>query len=127
MQRLAELRAEKAMINGSIHLLELEIRRLLERKPCQDSLVVRLGKLREDNTVLIRELELYKHVDPRMVEQKRKEIITWRAEAERWNNNVAVLESWLHRAFDIDEQQIRFLRRSCYGTDHVDNGPLGEP
>lgn len=127
--RLAMLGTEESMINASIQRLELEVKELSEKEPDPNhtkQLIVRLENLRKDVIVLNRELEAYKDVDPRKVEQKREEIIAMRAEAERWTNNIAILESWLRRAFGIDEQRMDYLRKSCYGTDHIKEEALGE-
>ncbi|KAL8936624.1 MAG: hypothetical protein Q9211_004098 [Gyalolechia sp. 1 TL-2023] len=121
--RLAMRGTENSMINGSIQRLKFEVQELSEKEACPTStkqLMVRLEKLRKDVVVLKQELEAYKDVDPRKVEQKREEIIAMRAEAERWTNNVAILESWLRREFGIDEQQMDHLRRSSYGTELVE-------
>lgn len=129
IRKIATLRTEQVMIHGSIRQLGLEIEKLSDRGPDQNStkqLIVRLEELRSDNAVLSHELEAYKHVDPRMVQQKREEITTWKAEAERWSNNIAILESWLRRAFAIDEQQMEGLRRSCYGMDHMEDDARGK-
>ncbi|KAL8938941.1 MAG: hypothetical protein Q9216_003627 [Gyalolechia sp. 2 TL-2023] len=123
--RLAMLGAEKSMINGSIERLKLEIQELSEKDPRQhptQQLIAQLETLRKDVVVLKHELEAYKDVDPRKVEQKREKIIAMQAEAERWTNNIAILECWLRRAFDIDERQMDYLRRSSYGTGCFEDG-----
>ncbi|KAL8714265.1 MAG: hypothetical protein Q9225_006624 [Loekoesia sp. 1 TL-2023] len=121
--KLALLNTEKMMINASIRDLEVEVKLASEPTSCEKSstqLITRLETLRRDIIVLMHELEKYKDVDPCRTKKKREDIVAMKAKAERWTNNIEILEGWVCRALGIGYQQLDCLRRECYGPDYVE-------
>lgn len=125
--KLAMLNTEKKMINASIRDLEVKVK--LASESCEKSstqLITRLETLSKDIIVLKHELENYKDVDPRRTEKKREDIDAMKAKAERWTNNIEILEGWVCRALGIGHQQLDCLRRECYGPEYMEGEALEE-
>ncbi|KAL9597787.1 MAG: hypothetical protein Q9219_004914 [cf. Caloplaca sp. 3 TL-2023] len=123
------MQVEETMISTSIQRLQAEIQTALDLGPGENTtkeLLTRLETLREDVMVLKHELEALGDADPRTVDTKREETAAFKAEAERWTDNIMILEGWLRQRFGIDDRQLDRLRRECYGAEYVEGEALGK-
>lgn len=75
---------------------------------------------------LRKELETYKDADPGEVARKRKEVEGFRSGAERWTDNLMLVEGYLGRLLGGDREGMEALRRSVYGDEYVEGEGLAE-
>lgn len=118
---LAKLQLGKMTVDSSVRILEAEIGMLFHSRVNENtmSMLVALREtLQEDVTVLMHSVQAYKDVDPQCVTLTRMEIEGLRREAERWTNNIDVLEAWICKIHDSDAEQLDRLRRELYGAEY---------
>ncbi|KAL9020423.1 MAG: hypothetical protein Q9185_002298 [Variospora sp. 1 TL-2023] len=124
---LAKLRSEKMTVHASIHDLEAQIEMTSRSRPNGNSVGILHAlteTLQEDIAALRHHVEAYKDADPRCVEEKREGTEAMRFQAERWTNNIEILEGWLCEV--IGTEQMDRLREECYGADYVEGEGLGD-
>ncbi|KAL8656854.1 MAG: hypothetical protein Q9226_002503 [Calogaya cf. arnoldii] len=126
---LLELRSEKLLLDASLMSLQTAVDRAVDSEPsgaASTELSDLQRTLRVDIMVLKGQLEEYRDVDPQQLEKKKAEAALLRANAERWTNNIELLEGWLNRVLGIDPYQLDCLRRECYGAEYIEGEGLKE-
>ncbi|KAI4117796.1 MAG: hypothetical protein LQ338_007494 [Usnochroma carphineum] len=124
---LAKLQAEKTRVDSSIQTLEVDLKTMSRSRPNKNTvrmLVALQETLQEDVLALRHELDAYNTVDPHCVEKRREEIEANKLEAERWTNNIDIVESWLSKALGTDAEGMDHLRRECYGAEYTEGEGL---
>ena len=76
--------------------------------------------------VLEKELEGYKENDPGVVKAMQEETRTAKSKAERWTDNIDVIETWLLEKMGGDREQMEGLQREVYGAQYVEGEGLAE-
>ena len=90
-------------------------------------------KLMEDKEVLNRqvttletELEGYKDSDPGVIKTMQEETKSAKEKAERWTDNIDVVQGWLLDKMGGDREQMNNLQREVYGPEYVEGEGLAE-
>lgn len=133
---------EKAKVDGCVAELEDKVRRVeMERRREEEeeggeggeegegegvSVMMREKGLREEVEGLRRELVGYRDGDPGEVVKKKKEVEMFRERAERWTDNVGVLEGWLKGVLGGDRERMEGIRKMFYGDEYVEGEGLRE-
>ncbi|CAL8576934.1 Meiotic nuclear division protein 1 [Xanthoria parietina] len=128
-QELLKLRSEKLRLDASLVHLQGVVDKAMDSEPfgtASTELFALQKTLRVDVMVLKCELEDYRGIDPQQLEKKKGEAALMRANAERWTNNIELLEGWLGRVLGVDPHQLDCLRRECYGTEYTEGEGLKE-
>ncbi|KAI4226036.1 MAG: hypothetical protein L6R36_003482 [Xanthoria steineri] len=129
-QELLKLRSEKLRLDASLVHLQGVVDKAMDSEPfvgtASTELFALQKTLRVDVMVLKGELEDYRDIDPQQLEKKKGEAALMRAKAERWTNNIELLEGWLGRVRGVDPHQLDCLRRECYGTEYTEGEGLKE-
>lgn len=76
--------------------------------------------LQEDVIALRHDVEAYKDPDPQCVTRTREEIEATRSNADKWTNNIDILEGWLCRTLGTDAGQMEQLRRDFHGAEYTE-------
>lgn len=124
-----ELQAEKVVIDSSILDLHTAIDKATNLglvSQASTALVTLQTQLQADVMILKDEVESYRDIDPWEMDKRREATALMKTKAERWTNNIELLESWLARTFSMDPTQLDWLRRECYGAEFVDGEGLKE-
>ncbi|KAL8962372.1 MAG: hypothetical protein Q9193_001214 [Seirophora villosa] len=124
---LAKLKSEKMLVDASIHDLEAQIEMTSQSRPNEITMKMLHAlreTLQEDIAALRHHVEAYKDADPQWVEEKREETEAMRSQAEKWTNNIDILEGWLRKA--LGAEQMDRLREDCYGADYAAGEVLGD-
>ena len=126
---LMNLNAEKEKIETLVQGLEDEVRAANEARGADDG----REKLIETNIVLeaevselAQELEGYKDGDPGEIDRKRKETERSKMAAEKWTDNIMILESYLKELIGGDVEALDGIKRSVYGDQYVEGEGLKE-
>ena len=82
--------------------------------------------LEEELTLLRKELETYKDGDPREVERRKKEVEGFKAKAERWTDNIGILEGRLKEMIGGNEEHFAVVQRELYGNEYIEGEGLKE-
>ena len=120
---LARLRDEKAKLDVSLQGLNVRVKeaaRLRDEQDGRGELTTLHDRLEEEIKILKIELETYKDVDPRELDRKKEEIKAQKQRAERWTDNIQLLEGWISKALGGDREGLENLRRECYGGEYVE-------
>ena len=127
---MAKLKEEKKKIDATVAEMEGKVKAAMEERGGDDEgrreLIARRAVLEEEVGRLRRELEGYKENDPGEVERLRKEIAAFRAGAERWTDNIGILEGRVVQMTGGDREQVEGLRRMIYGGEYVEGEGLRE-
>ena len=128
---MGKLKEEKDKTDTSIAEMEEKIKAAMEERGGNDDegrkeLVTRRVVLEEEVGGLRRELEGYKENDPGEVERLRKEIVAFRAGAERWTDNIGTLEDRVVQMTGADWDQLRLIQSRVYGGEYVEGEGLRE-
>ncbi|KAL8908821.1 MAG: hypothetical protein Q9207_000547 [Kuettlingeria erythrocarpa] len=126
---LAKLQREKIIVDSSVQNLEAKIGMLSRSRANEntiDMLVALRETLQEDVAVLRRNAQVYKDVDPHCLKMTAEEIEGLRREAERWTDNIDVLEAWLSKTHGFHAEQLDRLRRDLYGSEYTEGVGLKE-
>ena len=126
---LAKLRDEKMKVDASLRELEGKVKEasaLRGEDPEREGLVGRRLVLEHEVDVLRKELEGYKDADPGEVERRRKEIKVLRGEAERWTDNIGILEGQMLDMMGGDREKLDGIQREVYGNEYVEGEGLRE-
>ena len=125
---MAKLKEEKEKIDTAVAEMEGKVKAKMEERGGDDEgrgeLIARRIVLGEEVGGLRRELEGYEENDPGEVERLRKEIAAFRVGAERWTDNVGILEGRLLQMTGGDREQVEGIRRMFYGEEYVEGEGL---
>ena len=77
-------------------------------------------------TVLAKELEGYKDNDPGVIRTMQEETESAKQKAERWTDNIDVVQGWLLEKMGGDREQMDNLQREVYGSEYVEGEGLAE-
>lgn len=80
--------------------------------------------LREELEELRRELMGYRDGDPVEVVKKKREVEVCKERAERWTDNIEVLEGWLKGVLGGDRERTEGIRKMFYGDEYVEGEGL---
>ncbi|KAI9882318.1 MAG: autophagy protein 5 [Watsoniomyces obsoletus] len=72
------------------------------------------------------ELALYKDNDPMEIQTKKEMTVVERANAERWTDNIYILEQHYLEMIGRDYQQLQQLQQMLYGGEYVEGEGLAE-
>ncbi|KAL8854281.1 MAG: hypothetical protein Q9221_000995 [Calogaya cf. arnoldii] len=128
-QTLLKLRSEKLLLDASLMSLQTAVDKAIVSEPSKAAsteLSDLQRTLQVDVMILKGELEKYRDVDPQQLEKKKGEAALLRANAERWTDNIELLEGWLSQVLAIDPYQLDCLRRECYGAEYIEGEGLKE-
>lgn len=128
---LGKLRAEMDGIRSSVAELEEKVKVAREERVDgegeeRERLVKRQEGLVVEVAALKRELATYKDADPGEVERKRKEVEGFRKGAERWTDNLMLVEGYVGGLMGGDRGAMEELRRAVYGEEYVEGEGLAE-
>lgn len=82
--------------------------------------------LREELEALRRELMGYRDGDPAEVVKKKREVEVCKERAERWTDNIEVLEGWLKGVLGGDRERMEGIRKMFYGDEYVEGEGLSD-
>lgn len=82
--------------------------------------------LREELEQLQRELMGYRDGDPVEVVKKKREVEVCKERAERWTDNIGVLEGWLKGVLGGDRERMEGIRKMFYGDEYVEGEGLSD-
>ncbi len=127
---LAKLREEKEKVDAAVHDLDSKVKEASEMREGEDGgrqeLISIQTTLQEEVGVFQGELEQYKDGDPGEVVRKREDIKRLRDKAERWTDNVGLLEGWLLQRLGGDRGALEDMRRGLYEGEYVEGEGLRE-
>lgn len=89
-------------------------------------LLARTAGLDADLTGLRAELEGYQDRDPDALERVRVEMGRFKAETERWTDNIGVLEGRVKELMGGDRERLEMWQREVYGGEFVEGVGLAE-
>ena len=124
---MSRLKEEQAKIDTAVEALEEKVKVASEMRgetEGRGELVTQQLNLSEEVGVLRKELEGYKDNDPGEVDRKRKEIVGFRAMAERWTDNIGILERMLLEMMGGDREGVDGVKREVYGDEYVEGEGL---
>ena len=126
---MAKLTEERDKAHGNLQELEMKIREAKETRGGdgeREGLIERRLVLEHEVGVLRRELEGYKDADPGEVERRRGDIGVFRAKAERWTDNIEILEGKMLNLMGGDKEKLDGIKREVYGHEYVEGEGLRE-
>ncbi|KAL2040207.1 hypothetical protein N7G274_007110 [Stereocaulon virgatum] len=126
---MSRLKEEQGKLNAAIEELEEKVKLASELRGEDEGrteLVTQQLNLSEAVGVLRKELEGYKDNDPGEVDRKRKEIMQFEAKAERWTDNIRVLEGRLLEMMGGDREAVDGVKREVYGDEYIEGEGLRE-
>lgn len=127
---LGKLREEKEKVDAAVQELDFKVKEASEKREGEDGgrgeLVSMHTALQEELRELKGELEQYKDGDPGEVVKRREEVKELREKAERWTDNIGLLEGWLLRMLGGDRMALEDMRRGLYEGEYVEGEGLKE-
>lgn len=129
---LAKLKAELEGATKAVSELEEKVtaaraqRADGEEEGEREMLITKQEVLSDEVKVLRKELSGYADNDPGEVERKTKEVEGLKAKAERWTDNLMLVEGYMSRLLNGNTEGMDGLRRECYGTEYVEGEGLAE-
>ena len=127
---LAKLQEEKEKIDAVLQELDAKVKGASQKREGEDGgrgeLTSTHTTLQEEVRVLREELEQYKDGDPGEVTRKREDVKRLREKAERWTDNVGLLESWMLQMLGGDRGALEDMRRALYEGEYVEGEGLRE-
>lgn len=138
------LEEEKMKLDGCVAELEEKLRRVqMERREAEEEgednkdgeggeggegeglMMMRREKdLKEELDELRRELTGYRDGDPVEVMKKKGEVEVCKERAERWTDNIEVLEGWLKGVLGGDRERMEGIRKMFYGDEYIEGEGL---
>ena len=129
---LAKLRAEMegatkavAELEGKVAAARAEIADG-EQEGEREMLVTKQETLSNEVIALKKELASFADADPGEVKRKVQEVEAFKAKAERWTDNLMLLEGYMIKLVGGDTAALDGLRRECYGEQYVEGEGLAE-
>ncbi|KAL9628791.1 MAG: hypothetical protein Q9164_007145, partial [Protoblastenia rupestris] len=126
---LGNLKAEKEKIEVAVQGLEERMREASNNRGEDDGraeLVETRIVLDAEVAELKKELDGYKDGDPVEVEKRRKEVEGFKVAAERWTDNIMILEGHLKSMLGGDLEALEGVKRQIYGKEYVEGEGLRE-
>ena len=126
---LMNLKAEKEKIETLVQGLEDEVRAANEARGADDGreeLIETNIVLETEVAQLTQELKGYKDGDPEEIDRKRKETERSKMTAEKWTDNIMILEGYLKELIGGDVEALDGIKRSVYGDQYVEGEGLKE-
>ena len=126
---MAKLLEEKAKVDASLEELEGKLKEahlLRGEDPERAGLIEREVELKGEVEGLRKELEGFKDGDPGVVEQKKREIKGLKAKAERWTDNIGIMEGQILESCGGDREKVDGIKREFYGMEYVEGEGLRE-
>ncbi|KAL8952414.1 MAG: hypothetical protein Q9222_001691 [Ikaeria aurantiellina] len=125
--QITQLQQEIFAVEASVQLLTEQSCQASGSRPDDETMrdfLSRQRDLREEISGLQKDLAGYSDIDPGSVEKKREAVVILKTQAERWTNNIEILEGWFRRSLCADEFFMDGLRRTCYGGEYVEGTGL---
>lgn len=126
---MTKLREEKEKVDVSLKEMESKVKEanaLRGEDPGREGLIEKRLELEHGVEVLRKELEGYKDGDPGEVERRRKEIKSYQMKAERWTDNIGILEGQMLSCLGGDREKLDGIKREVYGDEYVEGEGLRE-
>ncbi len=126
---MGKLRDEKAKVDATLQELEVKVKEAKELRgedPDREALVERRLALEYDVGTLRKELEGYKDGDPGEVDRRRKEIQFLQTKAEKWTDNIGILEGQMLNSLGGDREKLDGIKREVYGDEYLEGEGLRE-
>ena len=127
---LEKLHEEKDKINAAVQELDIKVKEASEQREGEDgerAEAVRMHTaLREEVEALKGELEQYKDGDPGEMVTRKEEVKRFREKAERWTDNIGILEGWVLQMLGGDRGSLEEMRRGLYESEYVEGEGLKE-
>ena len=128
---LGKLRAELEGVQANVGELEGKVKVAREERADgegdeREELVRRQEVLSLEVGALRKELETYADADPGEVERKRREVEGFKRRAERWTDNLMLVEGYMGKLMGGDREAMDGLRRQVYGEEYVEGEGLAE-
>ncbi|KAG8533117.1 uncharacterized protein KY384_001900 [Bacidia gigantensis] len=126
---MADLEAEKGKIEVAVQELEDKMREASEQRGQETGRAELLDKkvvLDAEVEELKKELEGYSDGDPTNVETKRREAAELRGDADRWTDNILILEGHLKKMMGGASEELEQIKRQIYGNEYVEGEGLQE-
>lgn len=129
---LAKLRAEMEGATKAVAELEGKVaaaraeRADGEEEGEREMLLTKQETLSNEVITLKKELAGHADADPGEVERKLKEVEAFKAKAERWTDNLMLVEGYMIKLMGGDTMALDALRRECYGEQYVEGEGLAE-
>ncbi|KAG7002206.1 hypothetical protein G7Y79_00028g062270 [Physcia stellaris] len=129
---LAKLKAELEGATKAVSELEEKVaaaraqRADGEEEGEREMLITKEEVLSEEVKALRKELAGYADNDLEDVERKIKQVEGIKAKAERWTDNVMLVEGYMSKLLNGNTEGMDGLRRECYGTEYVEGEGLAE-
>ena len=127
---LTKLREEKEKIDATVQELDFKVKVASDKREGEDGgrqdLISIHTTLQEELSVLKGELEQYKDGDPGEILRRRDEVKRLRDKAERWTDNVGLLEGWLLQMLGGDRGALEDMRRGLYEGEYMEGEGLRE-
>ena len=123
------LTAEKEKVDASVELLREQVKAadaMRGKDGERHGLVTTQVQLEGEVVALKKELEGYKNGDPEEVERKRKEVDVFKIGAERWTDNIAILEGRLKGMLGGSAEHLEAVQREVYGSEYIEGEGLKE-
>ena len=123
------LHEEKAKVDVALKELEGKVKEangLRDNDPDREPLVEKRLILEHEVSGLRNELEGYKDGDPGEVDRKRRDIRLLRSKAERWTDNIGILEGQMLSLLGGDRQKLDQIKREVYEDEYVEGEGLKE-
>ena len=123
------LKVEKAKLDATMADLESRMKEANDKRgedAGRAELVERKIVLDAEVAELKKELEGYKDGDPAEIEKRRKEVEGYKMAAERWTDNIMVLEMHLKSMMCGDSEALDGIKRQVYGNEYVEGEGLEE-
>lgn len=126
---MRKLRDEKMKVDAALQELEGKVKgasALRDEDPDREVLIEKRLLLEHEVGDLNQELEGFKDGDPGEVERRRKEIKVLRSKAERWSDNIGILEGQMLNLMGGDKEKLEGIKREVYGDEYVEGEGLRE-
>ena len=126
---MEKLQDEQVKVDAGLEELEVQVKEasaLRGEDPDRERLVERRLTLEHEVGDLRKELDGYKDGDPGEVERKRKEITGLKAKAEKWTENIEILEGKMLSSMGGDREKLDSIKREVYGDEYVEGEGLKE-
>ena len=128
---MAKLKAESEAVEVNVAELTAKVKAAKEERADgegeeREELVKRHEGLVDEVGMLKRELATYANADPAEVERKRKEVEGFKKRAERWTDNLMLVEGYMGKMMGGDRESMDALRREIYGDQYIEGEGLAE-
>jgi hypothetical protein len=100
---------------------------ITQRESDRKSLTARQSTLAKELQQLRTALAAYSENDPVEMEKRKELIRKWKAEAEKWTEQIQTMEDWFKKHGIVDRQQFLLMKQNWYGDEFdEDEGCLRE-